>query len=233
MQWVKQKSDWVACELPTQPEWVVIWLHGLGAQAAEFKSVVHIVQSRLHAVIQWHLCQAPNRSVSLNYGAIMPAWYDIFGLNADAPQDLEGIMLSAKQLLLVCQSYIDQGVKPDRIILVGFSQGGALALYAALIQQLGLKWVLGLSTYLPVSERLSSMVIASDLNVCLMHGRQDEVIMPEIAEMTQVRLSALLTSPPKLKWFDMGHSLCDPQLMDIVQWFEIVLSSASTAVLEE
>ena len=197
----------------------VCWLHGLGASADDFKSVVDFLAVKLDFEADWYLPQAPNIAVTINGGMVMPAWYDIYSLTDFSQQDLAGMNASAAKLSLWFQQQIQKGISPNNIIFVGFSQGGALALYSALSGAIKAGNILGLSTYLPAVEYLSGIDVFNGFRLKLMHGKQDEVITAATAVACANKLSTLLARKIEVEWFDMGHSLSEQQLQSIVRWF--------------
>ncbi|MBL4867198.1 MAG: carboxylesterase, partial [Pseudomonadales bacterium] len=124
------------------PEAVVIWLHGLGADGHDFEPIVPQLRLPQSLPIRFVFPHAPNRKVTLNGGALMPAWFDIGG---GAEIDQQGLKKSVFQVKDLIQQEVDQGIPSDRIVLAGFSQGGAVALQTALFYRKPLAGILALS----------------------------------------------------------------------------------------
>lgn len=218
MQWCQSGSAWIGGSSDHQPEWVVGWLHGLGATGAEFKPVIEALSYQWQASVEWHVLQAPDRPVTLHGGRVMPAWYDLYGLSENATQDVVGIQAAAQNLQHWCQAQLDRGLQSRQIILIGFSQGGALALYTALTMPMTLGAVVGLSTYLPLTDQLSQAVVTQSAPICLMHGDQDPLIPSSAATATHTHLKQLTQGAVDLFWYPMGHTVCPEQIDQLIQW---------------
>ena len=191
----------------------VIWLHGLGADGHDFEPVVHALH--LHNV-HFILPNAPYRAVTINNSHVMPAWYDIFELNHGAHEDEAGIRESQQLVETLIAQEITNGIKPERIVIAGFSQGGAVALQTALRHQQRLGGILALSTYLPLQTKLKSEVNQANKNIPIFmaHGLQDEVITIETNLISRNILSHHF---PQLEWHEyaMGHAVTNDEISDI------------------
>lgn len=191
----------------------VIWLHGLGADGNDFAPVVQM----LHLPhIRFILPHAPYRPVTLNNGYEMRAWYDILGLQADSPQDEAGIRAMQLEIEALIQAESDWGIASDRIVLAGFSQGGAIALHTATRVHVPLAGVLALSTYLPLRNRLSAELNAINQTtpIWMAHGQSDTVIAPTTALLAR---DTLRTAGLQVEWhaYEMAHSVCEEEINDI------------------
>ena len=191
----------------------VIWMHGLGADGHDFKPVVQML-NLLH--IKFILPHAPYRPVSLNNGYEMRAWYDIFGLETDSPQDEAGIKEMQGIINTMIESEISTGISSDRILLAGFSQGGAIALHSATRFSQPLAGVLALSTYLPLKSKLSSEQHSANqhMPIWMAHGRLDNVIALLTAQSSR---EVLEDAGYQVEWheYDMPHSICEQEIDDI------------------
>ncbi|HSH86657.1 MAG TPA: dienelactone hydrolase family protein [Methylophilus sp.] len=191
----------------------VIWMHGLGADGHDFEPVVQMLNL---PHIRFILPHAPYRPVTLNNGYEMRAWYDIFGLQPDSPQDEVGIQEMQVTINAMIESEISKGIPSNRIVLAGFSQGGAMALYTATRFTQPLAGVLGLSTYLPLKNKLVSEQHPSNRQtpIWMAHGRADTVITLATAEASKEVLKAAGYS---LEWHEyaMAHSVCEQEINDI------------------
>lgn len=191
----------------------VIWLHGLGADGHDFEPVIHMLNlPHIHFILP----HAPYRPVTLNNGYEMRAWYDIIGLQSDSPQDASGISEMQATLNAMIEHEISRGTPAHRIVLAGFSQGGAMALHTAARFGQTLAGVLALSTYLPLkSQLLSEKVQANqDTPIWMAHGQSDTVITLSTALASR---EALLAAGYPLEWheYDMPHSVCEEEISDI------------------
>lgn len=201
------------------PKGAICWLHGLGANAKDFKVLADVITSGSKLAINWFLPQAPSIAVTINQGLVMPAWYDIYSLDDFLQQDLAGLQTTATMLINWCLQQMEQGIKAENIILIGFSQGGAQALYTALTAKFVLGLVIGIGTYLPVSYHLETIDLTA-VKVKLLHGRFDEVISPALAQASTNKLNEMLPEKAVLEWFNAGHNICHDQLnklLDIIQ----------------
>ncbi|WP_240032047.1 alpha/beta hydrolase [Pseudomethylobacillus aquaticus] len=199
----------------------VIWLHGLGADGNDFAPVVEQLDM---PEVRFVLPHAPKRPVTMNNGYVMPAWYDLYGLTSGTPQDAAGIHATSGQINALIEREYAHGVQ--RIVLAGFSQGGAIALHTALRQTKPLAGVMALSTYLPLADKASAETTAAGrvTPIYMAHGTYDEVITLARAEASADALRALGCA---LEWqeYPMAHSLCRPQLDDIRHFLQRVLGS--------
>jgi phospholipase/carboxylesterase len=191
----------------------VIWMHGLGADGHDFEPVVQMLDL---PHIRFILPHAPYLPVTLNNGYEMRAWYDIFGLQPDSAQDEAGIKTMQETINTLIDSEIAKGIASQRIVLAGFSQGGAMALYTATRFSQPLAGVLALSTYLPLKNKLVSEQHAANrqLPIWMAHGRSDSVITLSTAQAAR---EALQAAGYPLQWqeYDMPHSVCEQEIADI------------------
>lgn len=201
----------------------VIWLHGLGADGHDFIPIVPELNLD-DLAIRFIFPHAPTRAVTLNHGMHMPAWFDIHAIAPSAKQDVEGIKIAHESIMKLIEQQHQQGIAYNKILLVGFSQGGALALYTGLCSPHTLAGTMGLSTYLPNTPTLKAALTTNKtLPIFLAHGTQDTVVIPEAGEMTK----ELLTSENyAVTWhtYRMGHQLCAQEVKDISTWIRKVLT---------
>ena len=200
------------------PKSIVIWLHGLGASADDF---MPLAQMANRPDITFIFPQAPEIPVTINGGMIMPAWYDIYGIGPDKPEDEIGITKSVLQISLLVAD-LKQENPGIPVKLIGFSQGGAIALYASTTQPKLCTATLGLSTYLPLAAQLITKHTATDHtknpnSINLMHGNNDQVIPLEYAQLSKTALDKI-GYQTTLKTYNMGHEVCPEQIKDILSW---------------
>lgn len=200
---------------------VVIWLHGLGADGHDFEPVVQMLNL---PHIKFILPHAPYRPVTLNNGYEMRAWYDIFGLQSDSQQDEAGINGMQATINAMIEAEIADGIPSQRILLAGFSQGGAMALHTATRFNQPLAGVLALSTYLPLKQQLPQAQHPANLHcpIWMAHGRHDSVITLTTAQSSRQTLEA---AGYAVEWheYDMAHSVCEAEIDDIRQFLLRVL----------
>lgn len=199
----------------------IIWMHGLGADGHDFEPVVQMLNL---PHIKFILPHAPYRPVTLNNGYEMRAWYDIFGLQSDSQQDEVGINSMQATINAMIEAEIARGIPSQRILLAGFSQGGAMALHTATRFNQPLAGVLALSTYLPLKNQLKEKQHTANkpLPIWMAHGRQDSVITLATAQSSRQTLEA---AGYAVEWheYDMPHSVCEAEIDDIRQFLLRVL----------
>ncbi len=210
---------------PAQPNAAVIWLHGLGADGHDFEPIV----SELHFAAKPHtrfvFPHAPMRPVTLNGGHVMRAWYDIYGLERQTHQDEAGIRKSASQLEQFIEQQLAQGIAAQRIVLAGFSQGGAVVLHTGLRYPKTLAGIMALSTYLPLDGKLAAELNIANQHtpVFMAHGRADPVIALSFAEHSR---EVLQQQGCKIEWhtYAMPHGVSPQEIEDISHWLGIILA---------
>jgi phospholipase/carboxylesterase len=200
-------------ELPTINTATAIWLHGLGADGHDFEPVVQMLNL---PHIKFILPHAPYLPVTLNNGYEMRAWYDIFGLQPDSPQDEAGINQMQATINNMIEAEIARGIPSQRILIAGFSQGGAMALHTATRFDQPLAGVLALSTYLPLKNQLKEKQHPANkhLPIWIAHGRHDSVITLATAQSSKQKLEA---AGYEVEWheYEMPHSVCEEEINDI------------------
>ena len=199
------------------PRLAVLWLHGLGADGHDFEPIVP--ELRLRFGVRFVFPHAPVRPVTINGGMHMRAWYDILGFDRRAKEDSAGIRASAAAVAELIDREIARGMPSDRIVLAGFSQGGAIALHTALRESRPLAGVLALSTYLPLAATLAGERSAANAAIPLFmaHGTDDPVLPLELAENSRRVLEALDYA---VDWhaYPMTHSVCMEEVGAIGAW---------------
>lgn len=202
----------------------VILMHGLGADGHDFASIVPQLHLNDRLPIRFVFPHAPVRPITINGGYEMRAWYDVFGFNKDVREDVKGIRESGLMIEALIEQEIARGIPSHRIILAGFSQGGAMALYCGLRYPKPLAGILALSTYLPVANVLAAEIntVNKSLPIFLAHGTQDNVLPLEWAHITSETLQQL-GYPVEFHSYPMTHSVCMDEVIDIKKWIEKVL----------
>lgn len=202
----------------------VIWLHGLGADGYDFEPVVQeLLQAKGLSNVRFILPHAPEMPVTRNNGYIMPAWYDVYGITPVSKEDEAGIKASQGYINTLIAQEIARGIASERIVIAGFSQGGAIALYTAVRYPQKLGGVLALSTYLPLHKRLASEMHSANSNtpIFMAHGIFDEIIT---LEMSQISRDLLQNCQHFVSWheYKMAHSLCAEEIVDIQKFLQQV-----------
>jgi phospholipase/carboxylesterase len=209
---------------PDKPDYSVIWLHGLGADGHDFEPIAADLDFPNKSKTRFIFPHAPNQSVTINAGHVMPAWYDIFEISEFAQEDEQGIQQTEKKIASLIENEIKSGVSANNIVLAGFSQGGAMALHTALRFSQSLAGILALSSYLPLSSSLASERKDENLEIpiMMMHGDYDAVVPIKLAQTSKQCLFELGWS---VQWqtYPMEHNVCPEQIDDISKWFAKVL----------
>jgi phospholipase/carboxylesterase len=204
---------------PEQPaNAAVVWLHGLGADGNDFVPIVP--ELRLPPAIQARFIfpNAPVRPITLNGGMRMRGWYDILSLTRADQQDEPGILASAATVQDLIDAQAAAGIARRRIVLAGFSQGGAIALHTGLRQRQALAGILALSTYLPLHTRIGELTAAGRATPILMcHGLYDNVLPLALGSSSRDGLRQLGCA---VEWRDypMQHQVCAEEIADIAAW---------------
>lgn len=208
-------------ETGPDPEFVVIWLHGLGADGNDFVPIVPHLQAAQSRSVRFIFPHAPVRPVTVNGGMAMRAWYDILGLSIDRDQDAEGIRASVEAVEHLINQQIDGGIAAERIVLAGFSQGGAIALRAGLAQAPALAGIMALSCYLLEADALERWRAPdpSSPPIFMAHGSQDPVVPINLGRSASERLSA---AGFEVEWheYPMPHSVSPEEIQAIDRWLD-------------
>lgn len=202
----------------------VIWLHGLGADAHDFEPIVPELGGELRSSARFVFPFAPHRPVTINGGMVMRAWYDIRDTDLSRRADEGGVRESGEILSALVDAEIRNGITSDRIVLAGFSQGGAIALHAGLRYQRPIAGILALSGYLPLHD--ATRKEASEANrkvpIFMAHGSQDPIIPLSTSESSRDFLTAL-GYVVECHTYPMPHSVCAEEVRDIRDWLSRVL----------
>lgn len=192
----------------------VIWLHGLGADGSDFVPVVKELNLPVDLGIRFIFPNAPQIPVTVNGGYIMPAWYDILELTEERVIDHNHLLASIRNTQALIDREIERGIPSDRIVLAGFSQGGAVAYHAALDYAKPLAGLLALSTYLPKTDNVEFHQSNKDIPILICHGIQD----PMVVERQGKRAASTLEAHGyqfEYKSYHMEHELCIEEVRDI------------------
>jgi phospholipase/carboxylesterase len=215
-----------AIELETAPGPTasVIWLHGLGADGNDFIPIVPELGLPRAPALRFIFPHAPVRAVTINNGMRMRAWYDIAAADLNNRADIAGVRQSAEQVEALIAREKARGVPAARIILAGFSQGGAIALYAGLRHAERLAGILALSTYLVQADRLPAEAAAAnrDVPIFMAHGTADPVVRFEWGVASRRALEAN-GNPVEWHQYPIEHSLCLEEVRAIGAWLARVL----------
>lgn len=205
----------VVVDAGSAPSTSIIWLHGLGADATDFVPIVPQLRNTLTRGVRFVFPNAPIRPVTVNGGMAMRAWYDILGFDVARDQDLAGIQDSVSATLsLVEHEYDVIGVK--KVVLAGFSQGGAIALRAGLASTKPIVGIVALSTYLLQADGLSDWARpeACTPKVWMAHGMHDPIVPMSLGQQATEHLKSV-GYPVSFNTWPMGHEVCPPEIEQI------------------
>ncbi len=220
----QQTRDAIVMTPATAPTGSIIWLHGLGADGTDFVPLVPELRLPDDLALRFIFPNAPVRAVTVNNGMQMRAWYDIYSLGVRDREDAAGIHESAATVHALVEREAAAGISTRRIVLAGFSQGGAIVLQAGVRYPQPLAGILALSTYLPLRATLAAEAVAANqaVPILMCHGREDPIVPLELGRESFDTLSSAGFAP---RWLDypMQHQLCAPEILDISRWLLQVL----------
>ncbi len=203
------------------PQWTILWLHGLGADGNDFAPIVPELLRPGWPALRFVFPHAPVRAVTINNGARMRAWYDIRNFEIDQRADEQGVRESIAQVDALIARENERGVPSARILLAGFSQGGAIALAAGVRREAALSGLIALSTYLPMASTTAAEATRAGLAtpVFMAHGAQDPVVPESLGLRSRDALQALGMA---IDWrsYPMPHSVCAEEIRDLGDWLQ-------------
>ncbi len=211
------------------PTWSVVWLHGLGADGNDFAPMVPELLRSGWPAIRFVFPHSPMRAVTVNGGMRMRAWYDIRSIGPDFTrhEDDVGVRESVAQVNALIAREGERGMPPSRVLLAGFSQGGAIALAAGLRRNEALAGIIALSTYLSIAQAsvVEATVAGRATPVFMAHGRFDPVVPQALGERSR---DALLALGVPVQWhsYPMQHQVCAEELQALSQWVGARFSGA-------
>ncbi len=213
-----------AIELETRdkPDSTVIWLHGLGADGNDFAPIVEQLHLPRAAAIRFIFPHAPAIPVTVNGGFIMPAWYDIVEMQIDKRVDQAGLLASAKAIGGFIDRELARGIPGKRLVIAGFSQGGAVAYHLALSHATPLGGLLAMSTYLATADILTYNPANKKLPIKIQHGAYDPVVPESLGKKAAARLTQE-GYQVSYQDYPMEHSVCPEQIDDISKWLQTIL----------
>ncbi len=218
-----QALDAIEIETGPAPKSTVIWLHGLGADGHDFEPIVPQLGLPAARPVRFIFPNAPHRPVTINNGMRMPAWYDILQMGG-GKEDEAGIRESQGFVESLIARETQRGVSRGKIVLAGFSQGGAIALQTGLRHQERLAGIMALSTYLPLSTMIGKEHAASNLAlpIFMAHGSYDGMIPLDRAALSRDAMRALGYT---VQWheYPMQHSVCPEEIADIAAFLRRIL----------
>ena len=219
----KELLERIELETGPAPRAAVLWLHGLGADGHDFEAIVPELRLPASLPVRFIFPHAPQRPVTINMGMRMRAWYDILEMGGGR-EDSEGLRESQAALEALIAAQQARGIEAKRIVLAGFSQGGAIVLQTGLRHPERLGGILALSTYLPLAGTVEAERHAAnrDLPIFMAHGSQDPMIAIGRAQRSRQTLESL-GFPVEWHEYRMPHSVCPEEIADISGWLAKIL----------
>jgi len=217
----------VEIETGPDPRAAVLWMHGLGADGHDFAPIVPELGLGRTPGVRFVFPHAPLRPVTINQGMVMRAWYDVRGVAGERREDEAGVRESQRQIEALIAREKARGIPAARIVLAGFSQGGAMALHTGLRHPERLAGLLALSCFLPLADRVAAEASPAnrDVPIFMAHGTGDDLI--PLARARRAR-DVLVGLGYRVDWreYPMGHAVCPEEIGDIAAWLRGVLGSA-------
>ena len=212
----------VEVEPQTTADASVIWLHGLGANGHDFEPIVPELNLPNTAAVRFVFPHAPSIPVTINGGMYMPAWHDIVSMDMDRKVDETQILKSADAVHALIDREIERGVDNQRIVIVGFSQGGAVGYQVALTYPQPLAGLLALSTYLATTEIIKPHKANRNLPLLICHGTADSVV-PEYLGQLAVKSLKQMGYIPEYITYPMQHQVSIEEISDVASWLRNIL----------
>jgi phospholipase/carboxylesterase len=201
----------------------VIWLHGLGADGHDFEPIVPELRLPAELPLRFVFPHAPVRPVTINGGMAMRAWYDILSLDSSGRADADGVRESTALLEALVEREEQRGIAPEKIVIAGFSQGGAIAINAVLHATKKLAGLMALSTYIALPGEAAASTGDRNMPVFMAHGTFDPVVQLDWGRASANQLKAL---GYEVEWHDypMAHAVCPEEISDVRRWLLSVFS---------
>ena len=213
-------------ETAPEPQTSIIWLHGLGADGHDFEPVVPALSLGAERPLRFVFPHAPVRPVTVNGGVPMRAWFDIISASRDAAEDQQGIWQSVAAVAELVQREKERGIAGDRILMAGFSQGGAIALITALTHDEKLAGIIALSTFLPIADEVGTKLSAANrgIEVFMGHGVHDSMVSFRYGRNSRRKLTDF---GARVSWheYPMDHGVMPDEVADIRQFLNRIVKT--------
>jgi len=209
--------DSIIKETAQNPNAAVIWMHGLGADGYDFADIIPELELPQNAAIRFIFPHAPMMPVSINGGYKMRAWYDISDINLAIDPDVENIVKNSELIAEFIDAEIEKGISSEKIMLIGFSQGGVMALHTAIHYPKKLAGAVSLSSYFPTADIMPENGINAKIPVFFGHGDYDNVVHPILGKKAFEFLKAN-GNPVERHTYNMMHSVCTEELKTLGRW---------------
>ncbi|MEE4277708.1 MAG: alpha/beta fold hydrolase [Halieaceae bacterium] len=201
----------------------VIWLHGLGADGNDFVPIIPELDLPATLAARFVFPNAPSIPITINGGYVMPAWYDITAMDIDRTVDVSQLVASAEQVRQLISREMDRGIPSDRIVLAGFSQGGAVAYQTALTHMHPLAGLLCLSTYFATGDTITPNGANRHIPIKICHGTRDPMVAVQLGQAARKRLTDMGYAVDYSE-YPMEHAVCGEEIADISRWLQRVLA---------
>jgi phospholipase/carboxylesterase len=203
------------------PQGSVIWLHGLGADGHDFEPIVPELRLPADLSLRFIFPHAPVQPVTINGGMAMRSWYDIVSFDSEGRADRAGLLESSDLLEGLITREIERDIAPQKIVVAGFSQGGAVAIHTALQTEHPVAGLMALSTYMALPDDAASAVSRKDLPIFMAHGSFDPVLRMEWGRSSADRLIEVGYA---VEWheYPMAHAVCPQEIADISNWLSAI-----------
>ncbi len=197
----------------------VIWLHGLGADGHDFEPIVSELRLPGSAAVRFVFPHAPSMPVTINNGMVMPAWYDILDMSIEKKLDEGQLLTSSEKIRALIDREIERGIDSSRIVIAGFSQGGAVGYQTALTYPKPLAGLLAMSTYFATSESIVPSQENKALPIQIYHGTMDPVVPVPLGKIAYEELKEKGYSV-NYQAYPMQHGVCAEEVLDISKWLQ-------------
>ena len=203
------------------PQGSIIWLHGLGADGHDFEPIVPQLRLPVDLSLRFVFPHAPVQPVTINGGVAMRSWYDIVSFDSEGRADRAGVLASSALLEGLIDREIERGVAASKIVVAGFSQGGAVAIHTALQTGHDIAGLMALSTYMALPDDAANAVSRKDLPIFMAHGSFDPVLRMEWGRASADRL---MEAGYAVEWheYPMAHAVCPQEIADISNWLSAI-----------
>ena len=215
--------DAVEVTIGENPTGSVLWLHGLGADGHDFEPIVPELRLPAGLSLRFVFPHAPVQPVTINGGMAMRSWYDILSFDSSGRADRDGLLKSSALLEELIAREIERGIEPDKIVIAGFSQGGAVAIHTALQTEHRIAGLMALSTYMALPEDAESAACRKDLPIFMAHGSFDPVLQLDWGRSSAEKLTE---HGHTVDWheYPMAHAVCPEEIADISRWLSGIYS---------
>lgn len=216
----------IEIETGSNPDATVIWLHGLGADGNDFAPIIPELRLPDELAVRFIFPHAPAIPVTVNGNFVMPAWYDILEMEIDRKIDSAGLLASASRIEDLIEREYERGIQSSRIVIAGFSQGGAVAYQVVLSHDKPLAGLLTMSTYFATADSIDYNDANKYIPIQIQHGQLDPVV-PEILGQKATQALTEKGYDVSYQTYPMEHAVCPEQISAISEWLKKTLNNNS------